>query len=187
MRTMSSTLLERIEWVVRERKISARSWSLAAGQSGGYLGNLKTTLRRLKPGDPGPDPGAATLRRLAEVARVSETWLATGAGDPDIPAARPLRESPAWEQALAEARQQRDQERWPPSEYLDRAGDAVVPGREPSARLILTLAELLWRTDPERLGDDPGESRETGPPITQESPTHSEVNGGTEPHVKGSG
>lgn len=168
MRTMS-TLLERLDWVIRERKISARSWSMSAGQSGGYLGNLRTTLRRLKPGEPEPDPGAATIRRLAAVARVSEHWLATGGGSPDVPAASALREMPGWDAALEEAQRERDRERWPPGDYLDRAGDAVVPGRTPSSRLILSLAELLWRTDPERV-EDPAVDRETAPPITQESP-----------------
>lgn len=164
-----STLLERVDWVLKHRDISARRWSLDAGMSGGYINALKTTLKQLAPGEPETQLGADTVRRLAEVARVSDTWLATGRGGPDIQAARPLRDSPLWEDALREARRERDRDRWPPAEYLDRAGDAVVPGREPTARLILSLAELLFRTDPDR-DDPPAESHETSTPVTQESP-----------------
>lgn len=76
-----STLGERVEWVLEHRRTpsgdrwTARGLSEAAGLSPAYVGLLKRGAVKA--------PRIDGLRAIAEAARVSAGWLATGEGNPD--------------------------------------------------------------------------------------------------------
>lgn len=102
------SLPDRLQWVLRERRISRRRWSLAAGLSQSHVGQLiRGDLEA---------PSAESLHALARAAGVSFRWLATGEGSPDpivegerrpeqeLPAVPYLGDLPDWPELLADAR-----------------------------------------------------------------------------------
>lgn len=105
-----TTLLERIEWLVRERaegNQTVLSERAALGRT--RVGSLLTKLRQ------GPhEPGMSVIVALARAGGVSVDWLATGAGSPTDGAAGPppaddvaltqLESIPGWSKIVAGAR-----------------------------------------------------------------------------------
>lgn len=75
-------LRERVLWILdNRREWNARSLSLAAGQSEGYI--RKLTEREPK------RPDAAALEKIAELAKVSSDWLIFGRGAAELAAPVP--------------------------------------------------------------------------------------------------
>jgi hypothetical protein len=113
------TFEERIAWILENRKLGQREWSLSAGLSKGYVSVLLTRLRRRPEQGPGEaeDLGRLdydTIQKLATAANVSGTWLATGAGRPEVEEAAPVpggvplyRNHPRWPEFVQEARRLR--------------------------------------------------------------------------------
>lgn len=73
------SLLERIEFVLENKKWSARKWATLAGLS--EATHLSTIMRRLED-DPEADVSSRVLAKLADAANVSMDWLAIGRGSP---------------------------------------------------------------------------------------------------------
>lgn len=75
-----STLMERIDLVCRQRGLTHKAWSRAAGFAANYLA---TTVRRARENPDYVLPEDAAIA-LARVAQVSSEWLRRGTGSPEI-------------------------------------------------------------------------------------------------------
>lgn len=69
------TLAKRIRWVLQERGMSRKEWSLKAGLSQSMVSQLASGKRK-------KGPEFDTLEKLARSAGVSVVWLAEGRGEP---------------------------------------------------------------------------------------------------------
>lgn len=83
------TLRERMLWVLDNRDLTQRSWSLAAGLSERHVSSI---LTRSKTGEFRPDH--ATVVALAGAAGVDVQWLEDGVGSPGEDRPRVAREEP---------------------------------------------------------------------------------------------
>jgi hypothetical protein len=123
--TTSSTLLDRIEWILRTKKISARELSIRAGLNPSHLGTLMHRLR----GRPDARVESATLFALAAGGGVNPLWLEQGTGTPDqateLPAHPNLQKT------------------------LDRLGEERRISRETAALMIAMGKESPWDLEPE--------------------------------------
>jgi len=136
--TAVSTLGERIAHVLRLRKLSASALSQSAGLGRSHVGQLQS-------GKLGKRPSDETLRRIAEAARVSLRWLATGEGAPDDPAEappvvvpKPLEETEGWSDLVATAKRERpDIPAWA---FAEVGRWCLVMDRGLSAAMLASLA-----------------------------------------------
>lgn len=83
-----------MERVLRERQLSQRGWSLAAGLTERHVSVILTRARR----DPGTRPDHDTMAALARAAGVRVEWLEDGHGEPHAapqPSPSPMRHTPA--------------------------------------------------------------------------------------------
>ena len=79
---MKTTLLQRIQWVLKHREALIKNesqWSLAAKKT---RTRVNTLMRRLEE-EPDHKVETETLQALAEAASVSISWFAYGEGSPD--------------------------------------------------------------------------------------------------------
>lgn len=76
---VTTTLAERIEWILKTRGISGRELARRAGLREPHV---SVALRRLRE-NPSADIEAETLRKLAKGGAVSARWLLTDEGKPD--------------------------------------------------------------------------------------------------------
>lgn len=77
------TLAERIEWILRRHGIGQRELSRRAGLDVAHIGQFLARARK----DPNVSLNADTLAKVANGAKVSMRWLATGEGPPEDSAA----------------------------------------------------------------------------------------------------
>lgn len=136
-----SPIAERIERILAEKRLkSARAWSVGAGLTPQYV---STILARARKGEE-IDIGVETLHKLAKVAGIDFTWLATGVGNPSGHRGA-LMTLANWKTLIEEAQHQRPNIA---AEYFDKLGTAELPvAIDADWMLIGDLASALQQAD----------------------------------------
>lgn len=83
-----TTLMERIDWILAARQVSARDLSRQAGLSHSTIGGIRIRAEKLPTGKD-PNVATETLKAIAQAGGVDFNWLATGEGAPS-PGAGPI-------------------------------------------------------------------------------------------------
>lgn len=174
--TIDDAFIERLQRVMRDRKLKMRSWSLEAGLSPTHVEQfVNKRLSRTK---------VSTVRQLAEAANVRLRWLATGEGarapfDKDERLDEPASRAPACA-SLEQFRTLMRAEDGADPVLLDALGHAVPQGLDPGLGFWRREYQIL-REEQLAIREMMATPRLTAAPVTEDQASKAAGGGSSTP------